>query len=340
MAVKPIDVLIHYPLTEAQLQALSALSPQIRLAVQPSGELDDIPEEVLRKTEVLLTAKKIPSPELAPELKWIQFAYAGLDFIQDDPILLRDGFTATTLAGAAAPKVAEYALMAMLALAHRLPMMLQYQGEKIWPPDRWTRFQPQELRCSTVGLLGYGSIARELARLLQPLGVKILATKHDLTDVKQKGYVPDGTGDPEGEYFNRMYPPQAIHSVMRESDFVVVSLPLTKETRTIIGAKELQIMKPSAYLISLGRGGQVEEDALAAALKGKQIAGAVVDVFKTEPLPKESPLWEVPNLVITPHIAGDTGDYNQLVFELFSENMERYLAGAELLNVYDPVRGY
>ena len=340
MSVKPIDVLVYYPLTREQQRELSSISPQIRLSIFSENDFADIPSDLMEKAEILLTTKHIPDPEDAPQLKWIQFSYAGIDFVHDHPILDRVGFQATSLSGAAAPKVAEYALMALLALAHKLPKLLQYQREKIWPPDRWTRFQPRELRGSTVGMLGYGSIARELARLLQPFGVSILATKQNLEEVHQRGYVPEGTGDPTGELFSRLYPPEALHSMLKLCDFVVITLPLTRSTRTIIGAKELQTMKPSSYLISLGRGGQVGEDALLFALKEKQIAGAVLDVFSSEPLSKESPLWEAPNLVITPHIGGSTGNYDQLVFELFSENLRRYIAGKPLLNVFDPERGY
>jgi len=340
MSVKPIDIIIHYPLTEEQQRELAALSPQVRLSVFPDANGTDIPKDILENAEVLLTAKFVPEPDAAPQLRWIQFAYAGIDFIQKHPLLDKKDFRATSLSGAAAPKVAEFIMMGILSLAHKLPMLLQYQGEKIWPPDRWHRFQPQELRGSTVGMLGYGSIARELARLLQPFGVTILATKQNLEDVSQHGYIPEGTGDPEGELFTRLYPPEALHSMLKLCDFVVITLPLTQSTRTIIGAKELQIMKPTTYLISVGRGGQLAEDALLQALKEKQIAGALLDVFASEPLPKENPLWEAPNLIITPHIAGDTIDYGQLVFELFAENLKRYIAGKDLLNVFDPELGY
>ena len=340
MSVEPIDIIINYPLDEDQQRQLAAISPQVRLSVFPEGKPGAIPAEILEKAEVLLTAKNIPDPDAAPRLQWIQFVYAGVDFIQQHPILAREGFKATSLSGAAAPKVAEFSLMGLLALAHKLPMMMQYQAEMIWPPDRWTRFEPRVLRGSTIGMLGYGSIARELARLLQPFGVTILATKQNMEDVHQHGYIPAGTGDPEVTLFTRLYPPEALHSMLKLSDFVVIALPLTKSTRAIIGAKELQIMKPTACLVSVGRGGQVAEDALLYALKEKQIAGALLDVFATEPLPKENPLWEVPNLVITPHIAGKTGNYGQLVFELFTENLKRYLAGKDLMNIYDPERGY
>ena len=340
MTAKLVDVLIHYPLSDAHLEALSAISPRVRLSFHPEGVLSEIPADVIGKAEILLTGKEIPDPEIAPELRWVQFSYAGIEFAMGHPLLERDGFRATTLSGAASPKVAEYALMALLSLGHKLPMMVQYQGKKIWPPDRWKRFQAVELRGSTVGLLGYGSIARELARLLQPFSVEILATKNNLTDLNEGGYIPEGTGDPHGDYFTRLYPPQAVRSVLKASDFVVICLPLTDDTRNLMGSREFKAMKPSAYLIALGRGGQVDEDALLHALREKHIAGAVLDVFNTEPLPQESPLWGAPNLVITPHIAGDTGRYTDLVVELFTENLRRYLADDDLLNMYDLEKGY
>ena len=338
--MKPVDIIIHYSLPEAQLKALSAISPRVRLSSYPQGGLSEIPPDVIGKAEVLLTTKEIPDPEIAPELRWVQFSYAGIEFAAGHPLLKRSGFRATTLSGAASPKVAEYALMALLSLGHKLPMMVQYQGKKIWPPDRWNRFQPVELRGSTVGLLGYGSIARELARLLQPFGVEILATKRNLKDLDESGYIPEGTGDPHGDYFTRLYPPRAVHSVLRASDFVVICLPLTDKTRNLMGSGEFEMMKQTAYLVALGRGGQIDEEALLHALREKQIAGAVLDVFNAEPLPQDSPLWEAPNLVITPHIAGDTGHYTDLVAELFAENLRRYLADEDLLNVYDPEKGY
>jgi phosphoglycerate dehydrogenase-like enzyme len=340
MTAKPVDVLIHYPVSDAQLEALSAISPRVRLSFHPEGVLSEIPADVIRKAEILLTGKEIPDPEIAPILRWVQFSYAGIEFAVGHPLLERNEFRATSISGAASPKVAEYALMALLSLGHKLPMMVQYQGKKIWPPDRWKRFQSVELRGSTVGLLGYGSIARELARLLQPFSVEILATKKDLTDLSEGGYISEGTGDPHGNYFTRLYPPQAVRSVLKASDFVVICLPLTDDTRNLMGSREFEAMKPSAYLVALGRGGQVDEDALLHALREKHIAGAVLDVFNTEPLPQESPLWGAPNLVITPHIAGDTGRYTDLIVELFTENLRRYLADEDLLNVYDPEKGY
>jgi len=121
---------------------------------------------------------------------------------------------------------------------------------------------------------------------------------------------------------------------------VVLCLPLTRHSHCLLGEREFKWMKPTAYLVALGRGGQVDEAALLQALREKQIAGAVLDVFKVEPLPRDDPLWSAPNLIITPHIAGSSGRYNDLVLELFSENLRRYLEDEALMNVYQPERGY
>lgn len=340
MEEQPISVLVHYGLTEAHVASLQGISPRLRISHYPKTPFKDVPSDAKQAAEVLLTAHSLPEPDEVPNLRWIQFTYAGIDFVKDSPLLQRKGFQAVSLSGAIAPKTAEYALMALLALGHRLPAMVQHQQEKSWPADRWERFQPQELRGSTVGMLGYGSIARELARLLQPLEVNILATKRDLRHPQDVGYTPPGTGDPEGVLFSRLYPPEALHSMLALCDFVVVCLPLTGDTQHVLDTAALQAVKPGACLVSLGRGGQLDEEALLQALKSGSLGGAVLDVFESEPLLPESPLWQAPNLLITPHIAGNTRYYAERVCELFSENLRRYLKGEPLLNVFDPIKGY
>lgn len=336
----PLEILIHYPLSEDLMNSLKVFSGNLNLSFYPDTPLDEIPEDVRSRTEVLLTRRMVPDPAAMPALRWIQYTLAGTDFVKGSPLFEREDFQATTLSGAVAGKVAEYALMAMLSLGHKLPLTCAYQSKKIWPPDRWESLKAAELHGSTVGLLGYGSIAREIARLLQPFNVEILATKKNLLELGDKGFIPAGLGDPEGVLFKRLYPPEAIIPMLKLCDFVVVSLPLTEDTTGAIGKKELASMKKTAYLVALGRGGQVNEQALAEALREGQIAGAMLDVFETEPLPKESPLWEVPNLTITPHVAGNTSRYDQLVFDLFTANLHRYLNGEPLYNPYLPDRGY
>ena len=247
MNTKPVDILVDYPLTEEQVRSLETISDRVRITHYPGQKFEEIPTEEKEKAEILLTSKSEPTPEEMPDLQWIQYARAGISFLDESPLLKREGFQATSLSGAVSLPVAEYAVGMMLALGHKFPQINEYQEKKEWPPDRWERFQPLELRGSTVGLVGYGSI---------------------------------------------------------------------------------------------GRGGQVDEEALASALKDKKIAGSALDVFESEPLPKESPLWEVPNLLITPHIAGNTVRYPELVFELFSTNLKQYLKGERLYNIFNPKKGY
>ena len=340
MENKPLDILIHYPFNEDQLNSIINHSDRLRISFFPDTKFEEIPADVKSRAEILLTKRTVPDSAEMPALRWIQYTLAGTDFVKGSPLFEREDFRVTTLSGAVAGKVAEYAVMAMLSLGHKLPLAMAYQGKKIWPPDRWVSLKAGELRGSTVGLLGYGSIAREIARLLQPFNVEILATKKNLMELEDKGYVPAGLGDPEGVLFKRLYPPEAAIPMLRLCDFVVVCLPLTGETANAVGMRELKAMKKTACLIALGRGGQVKEQDLAAALREGVIAGAALDVFETEPLPNDSPLWDAPNLVITPHIAGNTERYDQMVLDLFLANLDRFMNGEPLYNPYIPERGY
>jgi phosphoglycerate dehydrogenase-like enzyme len=154
------------------------------------------------------------------------------------------------------------------------------------------------------------------------------------------GYIPEGQGDPSGDLVHRLYPAQALKSLLRECDFVVVSVPLTNDTRKMIGSEELASMKPTAYLIDISRGGVVDSTALLAALREKKIAGAALDVHSEEPLPQDSPFWKFANVIITPHISGITPNYNDRVIALFEENLHRYLSDSHLYNEFNLDRGY
>ncbi|BAJ62721.1 D-2-hydroxyacid dehydrogenase [Anaerolinea thermophila] len=336
----PVEVLITLPLKEEVLQPVRDLSPHINLTVIPARRPEDIPAEVWAKTEVLYTDRVLPAPEQVPALRWLQFHFAGIDFAVDSPLLQKEDLKVTNLSGAAAAQTAEFALTMMLALAHRLPALMQAQSRAEWAHDRWERFRPVELRFSTVGIVGYGSIGRELARLLQPLGVKVLACKRDVRHPQDEEYIPEGMGDPQGIYFTRLYPYQALRTMFRECDFAVVTVPLTPQTRGMIGADELAALKPGAFLVVVGRGGVVDETALLEALQEKRLGGVALDVFAEEPLAPTSPLWKAPNLIISPHIAGLSVHYDERAMALFATNLRRYIQGERLYNLYEPERGY
>jgi phosphoglycerate dehydrogenase-like enzyme len=337
MAEVPVIVTVDLP--DRLIDRLRAVSPELKLRVYPTGEASEIPEDQLGEMEVLYTRRALPEPEQVPNLRWIQFHWSGIDPFVDHS-LLRSEIQVTTLSGAAVPQMAEFVLTMMMAAGHHLPEMIEQRRNKSWAEDRFTRFRPLELRGSTVGIVGYGSIGREIARLGAAFGARVLATKRDLKTLEHTGYLPEGLGDPQAELPARIYPPQALASMAAECDFLVITVPLTSETRGLVGEAVLRRMKPTAYLIDVSRGGVVDHGALVEALNGGWIAGAALDVFPVEPLPPNSPLWELPNLIVSPHVAGTSGQYLERATELFAENLRRYLAREPLLNRYDPRLGY
>ncbi len=335
-----IEVLITLPFTDEQVKHLESISPRLKVRAIRTFRLEDIPPEAWATIDVLYTDRLLPTPEQAPNLRWIQFHWAGISHIVDAPILSKPGLLVTTLSGAAASKVAEYVVMMLLALGQRMPDLESNQRKAEWPGDRWERFKPRELRDSIVGIVGYGSIGRQVARLLQPFGAQVLATKRDAMHPADSGYSPEGWGDPQGDLVHRLYPAQAIRSMVRECDFVVVTVPLTSHTRNLIDAGVFSVMKPAAFLVDVSRGDVVDHAALLAALKEHRLAGAALDVFPKEPLPPNHPLWKTPNVILTPHVAGITPHYDERAVEMFGENLKRYLAGLPLLNPFDPEQGY
>jgi len=234
----------------------------------------------------------------------------------------------------------EYILMAILMLGHKMPAINAAQARNEWISNKSGMVIPKELRGSTVGIVGYGSIGREVARLLYPFGAKVLAAKADLSKLEDTGYIPDGLGDPKGDYFQRMYPIDALLGMLPECDFVVLTAPLTDKTRKMFSTEAFNAMKSDAYFINVSRGGLVDDAALISALRNKKIAGAMLDVFDEEPLPSDNPLWKQSNLVITPHVSGISAKLLDDVLSLFATNLQRYQEGLPLYNLVDPEKGY
>lgn len=331
----PIEVLITLPFSDALMKKITDVSPRIVLENIVARKAEEINDEVWKKVEVLYTNRALPTPDQAPRLRWIQFHWAGLDHALGEPILLREDIVITSMSGASASQMAEHAVMMLLALGHHMPELFAHQRKAEWPSGRWELFTPNELRGSTVGIVGYGSIGRQIARLLQTFGAKVLATKRDIRHPEDTGYTIEGLGDPAGDLVNRLYPPQALGSMLKECDYVVITLPRTKETRGLVGAKELASFKLGAYLVDISRGEIVDHNALIPLLRERKIAGAALDVFPMEPLPADSPLWKLPNVIITPHIAGFSPQYDERAVELFAQNIHRYVEELPLYNRLD-----
>jgi phosphoglycerate dehydrogenase-like enzyme len=340
MPTTPVEVLITVPINDNLLNHLRGISPRINVTAIPAARASDIPTETWYRTEVLYTAHILPEPEQVPALRWIQFHFAGIDRFIEEPLLKKEGRFITTLSGAAASQVAEHVLAMILALSRKLPAVFATQKKSEWPKDRFERFSPFELRGKTAGIIGYGSLGRQVARLLQPFGVRILATKRDVMRPADAGYIPENMGDPEGDLVTRLYPAQALRSMVKECHLIIVTVPLTHETTDLVDEHIFNALKPGAYLIDVSRGGVVNQPDLLNALKSGKLAGAALDVFPEEPLPASSPLWHMPNLIITPHISGGSPQYTERGMLLFSENLHRYLAGLQLYNLFDLQRGY
>lgn len=335
-----IEVLITINLGQDLISKIEEVSDRIKITMQPTSTPGEIPKEGWQGVEVLFTHMLIPEPDQAPDLRWIQFYRAGNERLMDAPILQMPNLMATSLSGAAAPQVAEYVLEMILALGHQLPEVMQLKQQRTWPDNRSEVFTPVELNQSTVGIIGYGSIGREVARLVNAFGATVLACKLEVKKPADPGYMPEGTGDPHGDFVHRLYPVEALGSMIKECDFVLLSVPLTGQTHDLITAKELASMKQSAFLVDISRGGVVNHADLIAALREGRIAGAALDVFPEEPLQADNPLWELPNVIITPHIAGLSRFYDLRAVDLFIENLNRYLKGETLLNLIDLQRGY
>jgi phosphoglycerate dehydrogenase-like enzyme len=334
-----INVLITMPFPEELLERLKALSSRIDIQFHPVKTAEELPIDLLEDIEVLYTSRVIPNLEDMPNLRWVQLHDTGVQYVMEHPAL-GSNIQITTMSGVSAPGMAEYALMTMLALGRRVHLMMEDKESRRWPEDRIERFMPVELRGSTVGIVGYGSVGREVARICHSFKAKIVATKADLRTLEDTGYSLDGHGDPKAELVERLYPPQAIASMASLCDFLIISVPITNETRGMVGEKVFKMMKTRSFLIDISCGGVVDHGALVEALNEGRIAGAALDVYPVEPLPESSPLWEMPNVLLSPHVAGLSLQYYELAIDCFTENMQRYLSDQTLLNLYKPERGY
>ncbi|MBN1287802.1 MAG: D-2-hydroxyacid dehydrogenase [Anaerolineae bacterium] len=351
----PVNVLLTVDFSEAELRQLAEVSSRLQFVCRPTPNLVDIDLALWDETEVLYTTCVLPEPEDVPRLRWVQLHSAGANHLFDHPLLGIPGIMFTTASGIHAAGVAEYVFAMFLAFGHRLLPMVEMKSKGEWPREEAAcnrliprhvdvpnlrPFVPVELRGTTLGIVGYGSIGREVARLGATFGMTVLATKRDMRQLAEQGYVEPGAGDPEAVIVDRLYPPQALHSMLRECDFVALTVPLTAATRHLIDEKALAAMKPGAVLVNVSEGKVIDEAALVAALKAGKLGGVALDVFEQEPLPSDSPLWDLPRVILSPHTAGFSAQYNVRAARLFAENMRRYLAREPLLNLVERKRGY
>ncbi|HKX01659.1 MAG TPA: NAD(P)-dependent oxidoreductase, partial [Methylomirabilota bacterium] len=266
-----LNVLVTMRFDRTQLDRLRAVSPEISVSQADPDAAD------YAKTHVLYAGAPPRDLSRAPALRWVQLHMAGVNALADHPLYTDTTLPLTTTSGVHAATIAEYAVTMLLALAHRVPRMVEWQGRGGWPPDeqRWPLFVPSEVRGATLGIIGYGSIGRELARVAtSAFGMTVLALKRDPSRRADEGYCLPGTGDPEGRLPAEWLGPAQLDSLLARADVVVLCAPLIAETRGLIGEAALRRMKPSAYFVNVGRGASVDEPALARAVRERWIAGA------------------------------------------------------------------
>jgi phosphoglycerate dehydrogenase-like enzyme len=300
--------------------------PQLQIAQRTS--YDGI-EEDLRDAEIIFTIALRPEQfAAARSLRWLHVPSAAVhpllfaELVNSDVVL-------TNSREVHGPVVAEHVMALIFALAKKIPQAARLQQQHVWGQEAmWNDApHPREIAGATLGLIGVGSIGRRVAQMASALGMRVIAVREHAEK-----------GRPEG--VEAVFALSAIDEMLKQSDYVVLAAPLISATQRLINADRLAVMKPDACLINVGRGEQVDESALVEALRARRIAGAALDVFEREPLPADSPLWSVENLLITPHIASQTEKLWQRHFELFSENLRRYVAGQPLRFVVDKRKGY
>jgi phosphoglycerate dehydrogenase-like enzyme len=249
-------------------------------------------------------------------LRWVHIHSAGAD----RPVyqeLLQRGVQVTTSSGGNAPVVAQTALLGLLALARHWPLLLAAQREHRWAP-LMASGPPRDLQGQTAVVVGWGPVGRELGRLLQALGMKVVVVRR--TEPTAPAQVP-------------MVAHTRLREVLPAADWLLLACPLTPQTRGLIGAEELALLPPHCGLVNVARGEVVDEAALVATLRARRIAGAYLDVFAQEPLPPDSPLWDLPNAIVTPHSAGSSDGNEQRVAQMFLDNLGRWLRGEALANL-------
>ena len=279
-------------------------------------------EQLLDEAEVLFDFGPLelaPSLGTRPRLRWIQGTSAGVGGLVDRIGLSKSPVVVTTASGVHARPLAEFAVLAILAFAKELPRLVRDQRD-----HRWQRYATDETAGKTVCVVGLGKIGREVARLARALDMRAVGTVRDV-----RGRLAEDLD------VDRLLPTDRLDDLLPHADAVVLSCPLTPQTHHLLDARRLALLKPGAIVINVARGQVVDEAALIGALRSGRLGGAALDVFEQEPLSPDSPLWDLPNVLVSPHSASTVAAESSRIVDLFCENLRRYLAGEPLLNVLD-----
>ena len=333
MTSEMVRVVLTTPIEESNMQKIRAVSDRIKVNQLSPLILAERKGDVSKKVELdaLFGEAEVvygwihhfPKDLLsrAARLKWIQTMSAGVDRLPED--ITKSQVRVANASGLHGTPMAEVVLQMMLMFAKDAPSCFQMKGKK-----EWKRYTPSLLKGQTAGVLGLGMVGKEIARLCKAFGMTVWGIHRSSREGEACPYV------------DRVYSPEQLPQFLSASDFVIIAMPLTRETKGLIGEKELRSMKRTAYLINVARGAIVKEVALIQALEEKWIAGAGLDVFIDEPLPPASRFYDLPNVIFSPHISGEMPDYELRATEVFCENLRRYLRGEPFLHEVDKSKGY
>jgi phosphoglycerate dehydrogenase-like enzyme len=346
--VTPVQVLIASPLEAELATRIQAADPRAEVLFEPDllpparypadhrgdpafrrdAEGEARWRALLDRAEVLFGVPGDSADDLAevvtglPRLRWVHATSAGAgEQVRRAglPAEALERVAVTTSSGVHAVPLAEFAIFGLLAMAKELPRLIEDQRARAWPEVR----QPfRELSGQTLFLLGLGEIGREVARLGKALGMRTVGFRR--------------TQGPPPQWVDEVHGPHRLAELAGRADAMVVSLPLTDQTAGLIDRATIQGLPPDCIFVNVGRGGVVDEPALVDALRDRRIAGAILDVFATEPLPADSTLWTLPNVLVTPHAAALSARENERITELFVDNLRRYLDGQPLRNIVEP----
>ncbi|MDA9505030.1 hydroxyacid dehydrogenase [Bradyrhizobium sp. CCBAU 11386] len=313
-----LTIVLNDPDAELYARLIAGRFPQVRTIVALTPEYM---ARYLNEADALLASRfPIDLLEHAKKMRWIQWTGAGVDSIM--PFRERIGhITITNARGIHGDIIADFVMAGVTMLHWNFRQLLRDQAERKWSP----RFVAP-LAEKTLGVVGLGAIGATIARRAKSAGMTVVGSKRDVS-----GLV---------DCVDRLFAPDALKEMLPLCDFVVLALPATATTVGLIGAAEIARMRRDAFLINIARGRVIVEAELIQALDAGTIAGALLDVFQQEPLPQGSPLWDMPNVIATPHISGSATNYAERVFAIFADNIERFLTGEELINVVDLARGY
>lgn len=333
-----LTYLCALPLPDAWFAELQTRMPDVAVHRMMPG---DVPTaDVLAAVDLLHTSEWLPAAADVPRLRLVQLDTSGVDHVRGTS-LWESGVPIATLGGIAPVPMAEYALMSILELAHRMPVIARHRTDRTWPSnaERLASLTPRQLAGSTVGIIGYGRIGREISRLATTFGMHVLGVSRSGARVATAEKFDTGRATVDSDPAE-LFPIDRLDEVLRRSDFLVVVVPLTELTRGLVAAPQLDLLPHGAFVINIARGGIVDEAALLERLRDGRVGGVALDVFDEEPLGADAVWWTEPGVLITPHVAGLAPQYHAQTLDLVVENLTRLAEDRPLLNEVDRAAGY